>query len=168
MGTNLNKSPVHLGYINEIHRLNTEFDVIELIQSIQTIQSSRVDDKTFADYIRVWLDDSDVQTLVDCTVVQCRNWRIAQSCNADIWEWYSRAMQTSRDYSLGPCRHWAIVHTCNSNIRCLYSRAIQTLCDWTVVQLRYWVIVQSCNADIGWFVSPAIQTFTWYNSWKKF
>ena len=32
MGTNLNKSPEHLGYIDEIHRLNTEFDVIELIQ----------------------------------------------------------------------------------------------------------------------------------------
>ena len=31
MGTNLNKSPEHLGYIDEIHRLNTEFDVIELI-----------------------------------------------------------------------------------------------------------------------------------------
>ena len=53
MGTNLNKSPEHLGYIDEIHRLNTEFDVIELIQSIQTIQSSKVDDWTVADYIRV-------------------------------------------------------------------------------------------------------------------
>ena len=53
MGTNLNKSPEHLGYIDEIHRLNTEFDVIELIQSIQTLQSSRVEDWTVADYIRV-------------------------------------------------------------------------------------------------------------------
>lgn len=109
------KSPEHLGYIDEIHRLNTEFDVILLIQSIQTIQSSRVDDWTVADYIRVWLNDSHMQTLVDCNVVQCtENWRIAQSCNADIWEWYSRAMQTSRDCRLG-----------------------QTLGDCTYVQLKY-------------------------------
>lgn len=93
----------------------------------------------------------------DWMIPTCRHWLTVMSCNAEIGELHSHAMQTYGNGTVVQCRHlgivdsgrhWAIVHTCNSNIRCLYSRTMQTLCDWTVVQLRYWVIWKSCNSNI--------------------
>lgn len=134
MGTNLNKSPVHLGYIDEIHRLNTEFDVIELIQSIQTIQSSRVDDKTFAD-----------SNVCDWMTPTCRHWLTVQSCNAEIGELHSHAMQTYGNGTAVQCRHLGIIVSGHADIGRLYIRATQILGAYIVVLYRHCVIGQSCS-----------------------
>ena len=88
----------------------------------------------------------------------CRHWLTVQSCNAEIGELHSHAMQTYGNGTVVQCRHLGIIVSGHADIGRLYIRATQILGAYIVVLYRHCVIGQSCSWGIGWLYSHAMQT----------